>query len=183
MKQLLSFFMLVLSFSAFALPNPSVLIDTSKGEIVIELYPQKSPKTVKNFLAYIQKDNYKKTLFHRVIQDFMIQGGGFSESGRRVATITPIENESKNGLSNKRGTIAMARTGNPHSATRQFFINHKDNPNLDGSTNKWGYTVFGKVTSGMQVVDSIARVKTGYRDKPNQNIVINSITLVDLQTQ
>jgi len=177
MKQLLPFFMLVLSFSAFAAPNPIVVIDTSKGNIIVELYPQQAPKTVANFLAYVKKDHYEKTLFHRVIKDFMIQGGGFNESGRRAETLPAVENESKNGLSNTRGTIAMARTGNPHSATRQFFINHKDNLHLDGSANKWGYTVFGKVISGMQVVDKIAVVQTVFQNKPLDNVLINSITL------
>jgi peptidyl-prolyl cis-trans isomerase A (cyclophilin A)/peptidyl-prolyl cis-trans isomerase B (cyclophilin B) len=183
MKQLLSFFILVLSFSAFAATNPSVVIDTSKGEIVIELYPQQAPKTVANFLAYIQKDGYKKTTFHRVINNFMIQGGGFFESGKKVDVLPAIANESKNGLSNKRGTIAMARTDDPHSATRQFFINHKDNAFLNAQGSKWGYAVFGKVTSGMLIVDKIAAVKTKYADKPVQIITINSITILENQVK
>lgn len=179
MNRLLPLLMLFFSVSTFAATNPTIVIDTSKGNITLELYPEKAPKTVANFLAYIQKDGFKNMLFHRVIKDFMIQGGGFEKSGKRADTLPAVVNESKNGLSNKRGSIAMARTGNPHSATRQFFINHKDNPNLDASPNKWGYAVFGKVTTGIEVVDSIARVATGYQDKPNQNVIINSITLVE----
>ena len=183
MKQLLSLFMLLLSISSFAATNPSVVMETSKGEIIIELYPQQAPKTVANFLAYVQKDGFKQTTFHRVIKDFMIQGGGFKESGRKADVSVSIENESQNGLSNQRGTIAMARTNHPHSATRQFFINHKDNPFLDAQGSKWGYAVFGKVTSGMQVVDAIATVKTNRSDKPLQTITINSITLQENQNK
>lgn len=179
MKQLLSLFMLLFSISSFAATNPSVVMETSKGEIIIELYPQQAPKTVANFLAYIQKDAFKQTTFHRVINNFMIQGGGFKEAGERADVSASIENESKNGLSNKRGTIAMARTNHPHSATRQFFINHKDNPFLDAQGSNWGYAVFGKVTSGMQVVDEIAAAKTNHRDKPLQTIIIKSITLLE----
>ncbi len=177
MKQLLSIFMLVLSSSVFAAGNPSVLMDTSKGQIIIELYPQQAPKTVANFLAYIEQDGFRQTTFHRVIKDFMIQGGGFKAAGERADVFAAIENESQNGLSNRRGSIAMARTNHPHSATRQFFINQSNNPFLDAQSHKWGYTVFGKVTSGMQVVDQIAAVKTDRSDKPLQTITINSITL------
>lgn len=180
MKTLFSLFILMLSFSSnlLAATNPSIVMDTSKGQIVLELYPQQAPKTVANFLAYIEKDGFKQTTFHRVIKGFMIQGGGFSaETGARVATLPTIENESKNGLSNVRGTISMARTNAPHSASRQFFINHKDNAFLDGQSHKWGYAVFGKVTMGMDVVDAIADVQTGSADKPVQAVIINSITL------
>jgi cyclophilin family peptidyl-prolyl cis-trans isomerase len=183
MKQLFSLFMLFLSVSAFATTNPSVVMDTSKGQIIIELFPQQAPKTVANFLAYIEKDGYKQTTFHRVIKNFMIQGGGFKASGKKADLLPPIENESNNGLSNQRGTISMARTNNPHSATRQFFINHKDNPFLDIQNKKWGYAVFGKVTSGMKVVDEIATVKTGFADKPRQPVIINSISLQKKQTE
>ena len=181
MKKLFSLFIFFVSISTYAAANPTVVMDTSKGQIVIELYPQQAPKTVANFLAYVAKDGYKKTLFHRVINNFMIQGGGFTESGSRAASFAAIENESNNGLTNKRGTISMARTNNPHSATRQFFINHKDNLFLDAQGRRWGYAVFGRVTSGMQVVDKIAEVATGYQDKPKQPVVINSITLNDSQ--
>lgn len=177
MKNLFSLFVLLMSTSSFAAINPVVVMDTSKGEITLELYPDKAPETVANFLAYVENDGYKATTFHRVISNFMIQGGGYDESGNLVATTSDIENESKNGLSNLRGTIAMARTNAPHSATRQFFINHNDNLFLDADRSKWGYAVFGKVTSGMQVVDDIALVATGSGDKPKQTILINSITL------
>lgn len=178
MKHLLSFFLLLVSTTTFAVTNPSLLMDTSKGQITIELFPQQAPQTVANFLTYVKKDGFNKTIFHRVIEGFMIQGGGFTVSGSRAATIAPIKNESRNALSNVRGTIAMARTNNPHSASRQFFINHKDNVFLDARGNKWGYAVFGKVTSGMDVVDKIAAVKTNHADKPLQSVIINSITLL-----
>ncbi len=177
MKQLLSFFLLLISASTFAATNPTVVMDTSKGRIVIELLPTQAPKTVANFLAYVEKDGFNKTTFHRVINSFMIQGGGFKDSGTKATSLSPIENESKNGLSNERGTIAMARTNQPHSATRQFFINHKDNAFLDAQGSRWGYAVFGRVTLGMDVVDKIANVKTGGADKPVQAVIINSITL------
>ena len=180
MKLLLSLFILAMSPSALATENPTVAMETSKGQIIIELFPDKAPKTVENFLAYVQKDGYKKTTFHRVINGFMIQGGGFSaETGGKVSTLPAIKNESRNGLSNERGTISMARTNSPHSASRQFFINHKDNVFLDGNSNKWGYAVFGKVTLGMDVVDTIAVVKTASQDKPVQPVIINSIKLLE----
>jgi peptidyl-prolyl cis-trans isomerase A (cyclophilin A)/peptidyl-prolyl cis-trans isomerase B (cyclophilin B) len=177
MKQLFTLFILLLSFSTFASANPSVVLDTSKGKITIELYPQEAPKTVANFLTYIQKDGYKNTIFHRVINGFMIQGGGFMESGSKADVLPAIENESKNGLSNERGTIAMARTNNPNSATRQFFINQKDNDFLDAKGSKWGYAVFGRVISGLAIVDDIANVATNHSDKPLQAITINQITV------
>ncbi|WP_022940243.1 peptidylprolyl isomerase [Psychromonas hadalis] len=180
MKTFLSLFMLIASFNLFAAENPTVVMETSKGQIIIELFPDEAPKTVANFLAYVQKDGYKKTTFHRVINGFMIQGGGFSaKTGNKVSTLPPVENESRNGLSNERGTLAMARTANPHSASRQFFINHKDNAFLDAKGGNWGYTVFGEVTLGMDVVDKIAKVKTASQDKPVQPVIINSIKLLD----
>jgi len=178
MKIFISFFILMLSHSAFAATNPSVIMDTSKGQITIELFPEQAPITVKNFLAYIEKDGYQQTTFHRVINKFMVQGGGFlASTGARAATLPTIKNESKNGLRNERGTIAMARTNAPHSASRQFFINHKDNAFLDGNSAKWGYAVFGKVTKGMDVVDAIAVVPTGGGDKPYDAVIINSMTV------
>ncbi|MCG6199944.1 peptidylprolyl isomerase [Psychromonas antarctica] len=177
MKQLLSFFLLLISSTTFAANNPSVIIDTSKGQITVELFPDLAPKSVANFLAYVQKDGFKQTIFHRVINGFMIQGGGENESGKKFDSLTAIENESRNGLSNERGTLAMARTSFPHSATRQFFINQKDNTFLDAKNGNWGYAVFGKVTQGMTIVDSIATVKTRGADRPVQAVTINSITL------
>lgn len=143
--------------------NPQVRLETSAGPVTVELYEDKAPQTVANFLKYVDDGFYDGTQFHRVIRGFMIQGGGFDQSGQRKATRSPIQNEADNGLSNERGTLAMARTGNPHSATAQFFINLVDNDNLDFSGKNargWGYAVFGKVTDGMAVVDNIARERT-----------------------
>ena len=139
-----------------------VLMKTSMGEITLELDSDKAPKTVANFLGYVDEGFYDGTVFHRVISGFMIQGGGLGQDMEKKPTRDPVENEAKNGLKNVRGSIAMARTNDPHSATAQFFINHKDNANLDyPSFDGWGYAVFGKVTDGMDVVDAIAAVPTG----------------------
>ncbi|MZR61907.1 peptidylprolyl isomerase [Alcanivorax sp. DP30] len=145
------------------LANPVVRLETSAGPVTVELFEDKAPKTVANFLKYVDSGFYDGTQFHRVIKGFMIQGGGFDKDGQRKATQAPIQNEADNGLSNSRGTLAMARTGNPHSATAQFFINLVNNRNLDFSGKNqrgWGYAVFGKVTDGMNVVDNIARERT-----------------------
>ncbi len=145
------------------LANPVVRLDTTAGPITIELYEDKAPKSVANFLQYLDSGFYNGTQFHRVISGFMIQGGGFDQSGQRKATRAPIQNEADNGLKNKRGTLAMARTSNPHSATAQFFVNLVDNRNLDftGKNSRgWGYAVFARVTDGMNVVDNIARERT-----------------------
>jgi cyclophilin family peptidyl-prolyl cis-trans isomerase len=158
-------------------PHPKVTLDTTKGKIVIELYPDKAPKTVENFEQYVKAGHYDNTVFHRVIAGFMIQGGGMTADGAEKPTRAPIQNESKNGVTNARGTIAMARTGDPHSATSQFFINVVDNTRLDGSSGAWGYTAFGKVIEGMEVADAIAAVKTGPNDKPVENVVIRKATL------
>jgi peptidyl-prolyl cis-trans isomerase A (cyclophilin A) len=164
-----------------------VLIKTNLGEMTVELYPDKAPKTVENFLAYVNGKFYDGTVFHRVIDNFMIQGGGFTPDLRQKATRPAIANEAKNGLSNSRGTLAMARTGDPNSATAQFFINVVDNPRLDytsdanGST--WGYCVFGKVISGLDVVDKIKAVPTGAQgpfksDVPTTPVVIEKISVI-----
>jgi peptidyl-prolyl cis-trans isomerase A (cyclophilin A) len=159
---------------------PHVTLQTSKGDIVVELYSDKAPKTVKNFLAYVHSGHYNGTIFHRVIPGFMIQGGGFTADMNQKDTKPPVENEAGNGLSNSRGTLAMARTSDPHSATAQFFINLKDNTFLDRAQSQdgWGYTVFGKVVKGMEIVDSIAGVptgvKSGMRDVPTQAVTITS---------
>lgn len=144
--------------------NTTVLLETTSGDILIELFADKAPKTVANFLQYVDDGFYANTIFHRVIAGFMIQGGGMGPRMDEKPTREPVENEADNGLSNERGTIAMARTRDPHSASAQFFINLVDNdflnhtePTLDG----WGYCVFGRVTEGMDVVDKIAKVKTG----------------------
>ena len=164
--------------------NPRVKLETNKGTIVLELYPDKAPKTVANFLSYVRDGFYDGTIFHRVIPNFMIQGGGFTEAMQQKETKAPIENEANNGLKNETGTIAMARTNNPHSATAQFFINTKDNTFLDFSAptqQGWGYAVFGKVIDGMDVVREIEKVQTGnkmgHQDVPTDNIVIIKATV------
>lgn len=157
---------------------PRVALETSHGTIVLELNPEKAPITVENFLDYVDRGWYDGTIFHRVIPDFMIQGGGFTSDLQRKITRPEIENESKNGLSNKRGTISMARTGDPHSATAQFFINTVDNDGLDGKANSWGYAVFGEVVEGIEVVDAISKVETGVKngmgDVPVETVAIKS---------
>ena len=158
-----------------------VLMKTSKGEITIELDSDKAPKTVANFLAYVDEGFYEGTIFHRVIPGFMIQGGGFEQDMAEKTTKAAVENEAKNGLKNVRGSIAMARTNKPHSATAQFFINLKDNDFLDyPGRDGWGYAVFARVTDGMEVVDAIAGVNTGNRaghqNVPRETILIESVS-------
>ncbi len=149
--------------------NPIVVLDTSLGEVQVELYPDKAPVTVKNFVAYVRKGFYNGTIFHRVIPTFMIQGGGFTPGLVEKKTDPPIENESGNGLENKRGTLAMARTPDPNSATAQFFINVKDNDFLNKAQSQdgYGYAVFGKVVKGMDVVDKIKAVPTTTKNTPD----------------
>lgn len=154
-----------------------VRIETTKGDIVVELNPEKAPVTCKNFLQYVDEQFYDGTIFHRVIKDFMIQGGGFNAQMRQKQVKPPIVNEAKNGLKNDRGTIAMARTSDPDSATAQFFINHSNNDFLNCGVRDAGYAVFGKVVDGMDIVDVIAAVKTNPGDVPAEAIVINSIRL------
>lgn len=165
-----------------AAENPSVTIHTSLGDITLELFADKAPVTVENFVAYANDGFYDGTIFHRVISHFMIQGGGMTEDLSRKATRDPIVNEAKNGLSNTRGTIAMARTSDPDSATSQFFINVQDNLNLDYSPLSPGYTVFGQVTDGMEVVDEIRFVETTssppFHDVPVEPVVIESVEVV-----
>lgn len=158
-----------------------ILMKTSKGDITLALDSAKAPKTVENFLAYMDRGFYDGTIFHRVIPNFMIQGGGLTPDLRRKSTNPPVENEADNGLKNVRGSIAMARTNEPHSATAQFFINHKDNTNLDyTSPDNWGYAVFGKVIEGMDVVDAIVAVPTGFQrgrqNVPREPVLIESIS-------
>jgi cyclophilin family peptidyl-prolyl cis-trans isomerase len=161
--------------------NPKVVLETSKGQIVIELYLQKAPETVVNFLDYVDAKFYDGTIFHRVIPNFMIQGGGFTSDMKRKPGKGPIKNEADRGLKNDRGTIAMARTGDPHSATAQFFINTANNDFLDHKNKTqqgWGYAAFGKVIEGMDVIDAISAVKTtkrgSFRDVPVEEVVIKS---------
>ena len=180
---LLGVSLLALSFNILA-ENPKVLMETSKGNVTLELYPDKAPRTVENFLSYTNEGTYDDTIFHRVIKNFMNQGGGFTTDYVKKASKPPIPNEAFNGLKNKRGTIAMARTSAPHSATNQFFINTANNSFLDHtekSMRGWGYTVFGKVISGMDVMERIASVKTGsggpfQQDVPQEQIIIFKMT-------
>ena len=161
--------------------NPELSLLTSKGEIRLELFPDKAPETVSNFLQYANDGFYDGTIFFRVISHFMIQGGGFTADMEEKATRDPITNEAGNGLSNERGTIAMARTTDPHSATAQFFINVELNANLDhqGAINSrsWGYAVFGKVIEGMEVVDEIRLAPTSSRDVPLETVTIESVEI------
>jgi len=174
--------LLIFSSSASAADiNPKVELETSKGKIVLELYVDNAPETVKNYLAYVDANYYDGTIFHRVIPNFMIQGGGFTPDMKRKTTQAPIKNEADKGLKNDRGTIAMARTGDPHSATAQFFINTKNNDFLNHRSKTqqgWGYAAFGKVVEGMNTVDAISAVKTGaadgFRDVPEEPVVIIS---------
>ncbi|MGH8273513.1 MAG: peptidylprolyl isomerase [Gammaproteobacteria bacterium] len=162
---------------------PKVEIITTEGNIVVQLNPQRAPLTVKNFLTYVKSGFYDGTIFHRVIPGFVIQGGSMTTDYKQKKTRAPIPNESGNGLSNRRGTIAMAREANPHSATAGFYINLADNTKLDPRPDRWGYAVFGRVVSGMKVVDKIASVPTGpagplARNAPQAPIIIKKIVLV-----
>ena len=165
--------------------NPQVALVTSKGRIVIELFPQKAPATVKNFLSYVDAGFYDGTVFHRVIPKFMIQGGGLTPDMKKKPTEKSVSNEADNNLKNTRGSVAMARTGDPHSATSQFFINTADNDFLnyrEKTPQGWGYAVFGRVSEGMTVVDAISGVKTGnsgmFRDVPVDTVVIEKVQRV-----
>ncbi|MFH1240779.1 MAG: peptidylprolyl isomerase [Pseudomonadota bacterium] len=186
---------LILAFTVIALTiplsvegagskNPQVILETSKGRVVLELFPALAPKTVDNFLGYVRWGHYDGTIFHRVIPGFMIQGGGLTPDMKEKSTGMPVPNEADNGLENERGTVAMARTQDPHSAAAQFFINTKNNKLLDHkakTTEGWGYAVFGKVIEGMDVVDAISNVNTGtkgiYQNVPLEPVVILKATL------
>jgi cyclophilin family peptidyl-prolyl cis-trans isomerase len=164
--------------------DPAVVIETSMGNITMEVYPDRAPKSVENFLAYVKAGFYEGTVFHRVIRGFMIQGGGLTADLQRKSTRAPVENEASNGLKNERGTVAMARLADIHSATAQFFINTGNNRALDHkgmSASDYGYCVFGKVTEGMDVVDAIEKVKTGtkngYKNVPVEPVIIKSVRL------
>jgi peptidyl-prolyl cis-trans isomerase A (cyclophilin A) len=163
--------------------NPVVIMSTSKGDIKIELFKDKAPITIENFLSYVNDGFYDGTIFHRVIPNFMIQGGGFTPDFSQKPTKPPIKNEAKNGLKNERGTLAMARTQVVDSATSQFFINLVDNSFLDNGARDYGYAVFGKVIDGMGVVDEIAAVNTGtrgmYGDVPQEDVTITSVKVVE----
>jgi cyclophilin family peptidyl-prolyl cis-trans isomerase len=176
--------MLALAAPALA-ADPRVELKTSMGTIVLELYPEKAPKTVANFLQYVKDGHYQGTQFHRVIDGFMIQGGGFDSSFKEKPTRDTIENEAANGLKNDYGTVAMARRADPHSASAQFFINVKNNDFLnyrEPTARGWGYAVFGKVVSGMDVVEKIAKVPSGnvgpFQNVPREPVVIESALII-----
>ena len=183
-KHFLSLILIVLSSSALA-ENPIVKLETSEGDITVVLFADKSPKTVENFLAHVDEGFYENTVFHRIIDNFMVQGGGFDVDLKQKKTERKVINESKNRLHNDRGTLAMARTSDPDSAGSQFFINQRNNPRLDWTPFKPGYTVFGEVITGMRIVDFMASTPTGNAvgktDKgqmPLQNVPLDPIVLL-----
>ncbi|WP_349255310.1 peptidylprolyl isomerase [Spectribacter hydrogenoxidans] len=164
--------------------NPMVRMDTSLGEIRIEMFADQAPKTVDNFLTYVRDGFYDGTIFHRVIPGFVIQGGGFTEDFDRKSTRDPIRNEADNGLDNERGTLSMARTSDPNSATSQFFVNLSDNKPLDQGPGNAGYAVFGRVVAGMEVIDKIAALPTGAagpfrQDAPQETALIESAEVIE----
>lgn len=181
MKKQLTALVFTTIFTSITMANTLVNMQTSQGNIEIELYDQQAPITTQNFLHYAKSGFYQGTIFHRVIPNFMIQGGGFDQSFKEKKTNAPIKNESDNGLKNTRGTIAMARTNDPNSATSQFFINTVDNQSLNRSTYDDGYTVFGKVTKGLDVIDHISHTQTSthgmYGDVPVKTITIEKVTI------
>lgn len=185
MKKLLLTLLMGLNMTIANAAPVQVLMETTEGNIKLELDADKAPKSVANFVQYAKDGHYNGLVFHRVIKGFMIQGGGYDEQFDQRKTRASIENEAKNGLKNVRGSIAMARTSVPHSASSQFFINHGDNDFLDyPGQDGWGYAVFGKVTEGMDVVDKIANTRTGNtppfgRDVPVSAIVINKVTVLE----
>ncbi|MFT7411223.1 MAG: peptidyl-prolyl cis-trans isomerase A (cyclophilin A) [Oleispira sp.] len=176
--------LLTLSFSTQAemVKNIDLVIETSMGEIEVELNAELAPISVANFMQYVENGYYNGTIFHRVINNFMVQGGGFDKFMQKKTTLGEIKNEARNGLKNDRGTLAMARTGVVDSATSQFFINHKDNNFLNHGDRDYGYAVFGKVTKGMDVVDAIARVQTKSGDVPINPVAIKTVKLKEVTT-
>jgi len=181
--QLLIVLSIFISGVVFA-SNPQILIKTNFGDITLELYPEKAPKTVENFLGYIADGFYKNTIFHRVIPGFMVQGGGFDKTLTQKPVKSPVTNEAANGLKNQVGTIAMARTSDPHSATAQFFINVSSNTFLDYTASSYqgfGYTVFGKVVAGMDVVNKIATTPTGSSGPFNSDVPLTVIVIEDIE--
>ncbi len=181
-KNIFAIFLLSFTFSVLA-ANPKVLMVTGQGEIELELFKDKAPKSVENFLGYVKKGFYKGTIFHRVINGFMIQGGGFTKDMVQKETGKPIQNEATNKLSNEEGTVAMARTMDPHSATAQFFINVNNNEflnNRDTSPQGYGYAVFGKVTKGMAVVNKIKATATGNKNGMD-DVPVSTIEILDVK--
>ncbi|SRR5690554_7591797 len=184
MRSVVATLLLTLSVFSFAQEKDSyvkVLLETTAGDIVLELNRDRAPISVENFLTYVNSKHYDGTIFHRVIKDFMIQGGGMDENMRMKPMLQPIKNEAKNGLKNVRGSIAMARTGVVDSATSQFFINVKNNTFLDHGTRDYGYAVFGEVIQGMDIVDNIGKTKTTSGDVPVTPIIIKSASVLDVQ--
>lgn len=190
-------FTALLVLSVFSLPlmaevkaSHYIKVETNHGSFILALYADKAPKTVENFLKYMDSGFYNNTIFHRIIPGFVVQGGGFTKDFKRKSTRPPIYNEAKNGLSNRRGTIAMARTLDPHSATSQFYINLADNKNLDHRSEapaEWGYAVFGEIISGMDVIDKIAQLTTGpgghfQSDVPITPVIISNMSLTSAPT-
>ena len=178
---------LISTLTADTAAAPQVALETDRGTIVVQLHPDKAPKSVENFLGYVESGFYEGTVFHRVMPGFMIQGGGYTPELQKKETKAPIPNEADNGLKNDRGTLAMARTGDPDSATAQFFINLVDNDYLNHTAKTrqgWGYTVFATVIEGMEVVDAIAGVKTGsargLRNVPTEAVVIKKASVKPL---
>jgi cyclophilin family peptidyl-prolyl cis-trans isomerase len=172
--------LLSISHAAYAQQAPRVRVDTNMGSFVIELDPARAPLSVTNFLDYVHSGHYQGTIFHRVISNFVAQAGGYDEKFAEKPTHASVPNESGNGLSNVRGTVGMARTGEPHSGTSQFYVNLADNLSLDPKPSRWGYAVFGRIVDGMNVVDAIGAVATGQvgpfeRDAPLKNVVIQKI--------
>jgi peptidyl-prolyl cis-trans isomerase A (cyclophilin A) len=171
---------IVANQAAEIVQNIEIIIETNMGKIEVELNAELAPISVANFMQYVESGYYDGTIFHRVINNFMVQGGGFDKYMQKKTTLGEIKNEARNGLKNDRGTLAMARTGVVDSATSQFFINHKDNNFLNHGDRDYGYAVFGKVTQGMDVVDVIARVQTKSGDVPINPIAIKTVTLKEV---
>lgn len=160
---------------------PELIIKTSLGDVVVELDRNRSPITVNNFLQYVKSGAFNETIFHRVEKDFVIQGGGYSKDFKAITNCGEIYNESGNGLKNTKGTIAMARYDNPHSATSQFYFNLKDTPSLDPNAKNWGYTVFGEVLEGMDVLEKISQVRVGFnKNLDSVNVPINPVIILDV---
>jgi cyclophilin family peptidyl-prolyl cis-trans isomerase len=185
MKKFIALILIIIAGGIMLAENPMVTLTTSMGDITLELYPEKAPKTVENFLTYARDGYYDNTVFHRVIADFMIQGGGFTADGAQKKTMDPVKNEADNGLKNLDGTIAMARTQVVDSATSQFFINCKDNSFLDHNSRNFGYCVFGKVVKGLDIVKKIETAATGakkgMKDWPLEDVIIQETIVEETQ--
>ena len=187
-KHLIAFALLASSTLSALAANPMVELKTNQGDIVVEVFADKAPKSADNFIQYVKDGFYNRTVFHRVIDGFMIQGGGFDADMKQKSTRAPIENEARNGLRNEVGTLAMARTADPHSASSQFFINLVANTALDyPSRDGWGYAVFGKVVKGLEVVESIAKQPTANRgfhqNVPVEAVIVNSARVLEASAE